>query len=45
VDPTYNQLPADPTHLKFFEGSSQDDMAPIIAIIGRIRITVLEAKY
>jgi transglutaminase superfamily protein len=45
VDPTYNQLPADPTHLKFFEGHTQEDMAPIIAIIGRIRITVLEAKY
>jgi hypothetical protein len=45
VDPTYNQLPADPTHIKFFEGSSQQDMSPIIAIIGRIRITVLEAKY
>ena len=45
VDPTYNQLPADPTHLKFFEGNTQDDMAPIIAIIGRIRISVPEAKY
>jgi transglutaminase-like putative cysteine protease len=45
VDPTYSQLPADPTHIKFFEGSAQDDMAPIIAIIGRIRITVQEAKY
>lgn len=45
VDPTYNQVPADPTHLKFFEGHLPDDMAPIIAIIGRIRIAVLEAKY
>lgn len=45
VDPTYNQLPADPTHLKFFEGHTQEDMAPIIAVIGRIRITVLESKY
>lgn len=45
VDPTYGQLPADPTHIKFFEGSSQEDMAPIIAIIGRIRIAVQEAKY
>jgi transglutaminase-like putative cysteine protease len=45
VDPTYNQLPADPTHLKFFEGHTSDDLAPIIAIIGRIRIKVLEAKY
>lgn len=45
VDPTYNQLPADPTHLKFFEGHTQDDMAPIISIIGKIRIKVLDAKY
>jgi transglutaminase-like putative cysteine protease len=45
VDPTYNQLPADPTHLKFFEGHTQEDMAPIIAIIGRIKITVLDSKY
>lgn len=45
VDPTYNQLPADPTHLKFFEGQTQEDMAPIIAIIGRIRITVLDSRY
>ena len=45
VDPTYGQLPADPTHIKFFEGSNQEDMAPIIAIIGRSRIAVQEAKY
>ncbi|MDA8430267.1 MAG: transglutaminase-like domain-containing protein [Geobacteraceae bacterium] len=45
VDPTFNQLPADVTHLKFFEGQTQEDMAPIIAIIGRIRIAVLDAKY
>jgi transglutaminase-like putative cysteine protease len=45
VDPTYNQLPADPTHLKFFEGHTQEDLVPIIAIIGRIRISVLAAKY
>jgi len=45
VDPTYNQVPADPTHLKFFEGHFPEDLAPIIAIIGRIRIAVLETKY
>jgi transglutaminase-like putative cysteine protease len=45
VDPTYNQLPADPTHLKLLEGHLPEDMAPIIAIIGRIKITVLEALY
>ncbi len=45
VDPTYNQLPADPTHLKLFEGHLPEDMAPIIAIIGRIKMTVLETAY
>jgi transglutaminase-like putative cysteine protease len=45
VDPTFGQVPADPTHLKLFEGHMPDDMAPIIAIIGRIRISVLETKY
>jgi hypothetical protein len=45
VDPTYNQAPADPTHLKFFEGHLPEDMSPIIAIIGRIKISVLEARY
>jgi len=45
VDPTYNQVPTDPTHLKFFEGHLPEDMSPIMAIIGRIKINVLEAKY
>ncbi len=45
IDPTYNQLPSDPTHLKFLEGHLPEDMAPIIAIIGRIKINVLESKY
>ncbi len=45
VDPTYNQLPADPTHLKLLEGHLPEDMAPIIAIIGRIKMTVVESAY
>jgi hypothetical protein len=45
VDPTYNQLPADPTHLKLLEGHLPEDLAPIIAIIGRIKMTILETKY
>lgn len=45
IDPTYNQIPADPTHLKMFEGSSQEDIAPIVALIGKIRINVIETKY
>lgn len=45
LDPTYNQLPADPTHLKLLEGHLPEDMAPIISIIGKIKINVLETKY
>jgi len=45
VDPTYNQYPADPTHLKLLEGHLPEDMAPIITIIGRVRIQVLETRY
>lgn len=45
VDPTYNQFPADATHLKLLEGHLPEELAPIVAIIGRIRITVLETAY
>lgn len=45
VDPTYNQIPADPTHIKLFEGHLPEDMMPIITIIGRIRMNVLETAY
>jgi hypothetical protein len=45
VDPTYNQFPADPTHLKLLEGHLPENMAPIIAIIGRIKMTILETMY
>jgi hypothetical protein len=45
VDPTYNQVPADPTHLKLLEGHLPDDIAPIVTIIGRIKMTVVKAAY
>jgi hypothetical protein len=45
VDPTYNQLPSDPTHLKLLEGHLPEDLAPIISIIGRIKINILETRY
>jgi hypothetical protein len=45
VDPTYNQLPADPTHLKLLEGHLPENMTPIIAIIGRIRMEILETTH
>lgn len=45
VDPTYNQLPSDSTHLKLLEGHLPENIAPIITIIGRIKINVLESRY
>lgn len=45
VDPTYNELPANPTHIKLFEGHLPKDMEPLLAIIGKIRMTILETLY
>lgn len=45
VDPTYNQLPADPTHIKLIEGHLPENMIPIIAIIGRIKINIIGTIY
>lgn len=42
VDPTFNQIPADVTHIKLFEGHRPEDMTPIISIIGRIKIKITE---
>ena len=44
VDPTFDQLPADPTHLALFEGHTLADLAPLVGLIGRIRISVLEER-
>lgn len=44
VDPTFDQLPADPTHLALFEGHKLSELSPILAIIGKIRISTLEEK-
>lgn len=38
VDPTFDQLPADPTHLALFEGHTVADLSPLVGVIGKIRI-------
>ncbi len=45
VDPTLGQVPADPSHLKLVEGDSPAELAPLAAIVGRVRAKVLELKY
>ncbi len=41
VDPTFNQFPADGTHLRLVRGGL-DRQAAILPLIGRIRMTVLD---
>ena len=44
VDPTFNQVPADPTHLAFFEGNRLTDLSPLVGVIGKIKVTILEEQ-
>jgi transglutaminase superfamily protein len=43
VDPTLNQFPADATHIRLARGGL-DKQAAIVPLIGRLKITVLDAE-
>jgi hypothetical protein len=45
VDPTFGEIPANATHIKLAEGDAPDDMAPMAAIIGRIKARILKLDY
>lgn len=42
VDPTFNQPTADASHLALFEGDGTADLAPLVSLIGRIRLQIVE---
>ncbi len=44
IDPTFDQLPADPTHLALFEGHTVAELSPLVGIIGKIKVTVLDER-
>ncbi len=44
VDPTMSQMPADATHIKFVEGETMQSLVPIVNVMGKLRIEVLEAR-
>lgn len=44
VDPTFDQVPADASHVKLVEGESPDRLAAIAAVVGRVRARVVEMK-
>lgn len=43
VDPTFNQFPADATHLRLLQGGL-DRQTAILPLIGQLKLTVLEAE-
>ncbi|MFQ6078857.1 MAG: transglutaminase family protein [Thermodesulfobacteriota bacterium] len=44
VDPTFDQIPADATHIKLVEGESFRDLSPLVEVIGRLQATIVDYK-
>ncbi len=44
VDPTFDQIPADATHIKLAEGESFRDLSPLVEVIGRLQATIVDYK-
>lgn len=45
VDPTFNQVPADLTHIRLFDGDEPGDFAPLARVIGRLTATIVTQDY
>jgi transglutaminase-like putative cysteine protease len=45
VDPTFNQVPADLTHLKLASGENPDDFAALAGLVGNLKAYVIETSY
>ncbi len=43
VDPTFNQFPADSTHVRFVTGNL-DRQSEILKLVGKLKVDVLEYK-
>lgn len=44
VDPTLNQMPADATHIKLVEGETLASLIPMVGLMGKIGVEVVEIK-
>jgi len=42
VDPTFQQVPADATHIKFIEGENISDLIPLVNLIGKIKLRIID---
>lgn len=45
VDPTFWQMPADATHIKLIEGENISDLLPLVDLMGKIEIRVIDIHY
>lgn len=45
VDPNYGELPANLTHIKLVQGDTDEELAPLAEVIGRIKAKVVEQSY
>jgi hypothetical protein len=45
VDPTFGEIPANPTHIKVVEGDTPDDMGALAGLIGKVQAKVIEKQY
>ena len=44
VDPTFGMAPADATHVKFIEGETLAELAPLVDWVGRLKARVIEVR-
>lgn len=44
VDPTFGMVPADATHVKFVEGETLAELAPLVDWIGRLKVRVMAVE-
>jgi hypothetical protein len=44
VDPTFNQIPADATHIKIFTGAAADNKQTLFQVMGKVKMDVLEYR-
>jgi len=44
VDPTFQQIPADATHIKLIEGEKVSDLLPLVNLIGHLRVKIISVE-
>ncbi|UCE56691.1 MAG: transglutaminase domain-containing protein [Desulfobacterales bacterium] len=45
IDPTFQQMPADATHIKLVEGENPSELLPLVKLIGKINLRIIAAEH